>query len=720
MKSETILETRGLEFSYLDGARALVGVDIAIPDGRKVAFIGPNGAGKTTLFLHFNGLMRPDRGQVYFAGQEVRYSHKALLELRKKVGIVFQDPDTQLFSASVRQEISFGPLNLGLPREEVLERVNRAMADTGILDLQDKPTHFLSYGQKKRVTIADILAMQPQVLICDEPTAWLDNKHAEQIMGLLSASNRGGTTVIISTHDVDLAYSWADYIFVMKDGGVIGEGAPGDVFGNSRLLAEAELEQPWLIDVCEGLAGQGWRLPVQPRCKQELLQALAQQAGTVLCRGSKDAGAWAVPVLMGAAGEQSGAIALGGRDSNDHTDHDGFRVAGETGPAGAGYRLQGGKMLRRGFTTGTCAAAAARAAVLALFGQAPVEVFVRLPGGGEAVLPVAGTDIDGDWARAWVIKDAGDDPDVTDGARIEASVRLRPEGIAIRGGPGVGTVTRPGLAVPPDQPAINPAPLQMIRENVAAVLPPGSGAEVVISVPEGERLARRTMNPRLGIVGGISILGTTGIVEPMSEEAFKQALTPQLDLARAAGQRIVVLTPGRRGASLAGEFGIPPEAAVLTSNFIGFMLEECVHRGLRQVLLWGHVGKLAKVAAGSFQTYNRIADGRAEVVAALAAARGAEAGLVRAILDAPTAEAMVGLLRDAGLEGVWHDLAARASSRATAYARDELQVGAVLFSYAGGPVGWDDSAMQLMQGAGWAITRARFPCERGDGSRAQV
>ena len=705
MKPEAILETRGLEFSYLDGTRALVGINIAIPDGRKVAFIGPNGAGKTTLFLHFNGLTRPDRGQVCFAGREIHYNHKALLELRKKVGIVFQDPDTQLFSASVRQEVSFGPLNLGLPREVVLERVNRAMADTGILDLQDKPTHFLSYGQKKRVAIADILAMQPQVLICDEPTAWLDKKHAGQIMGLLSASNHGGATVIISTHDVDMAYSWSDYIFVMKAGRIIGEGTPGDVFGNSGLLAEAELEQPWLIDICEGLAGQGWRLPAPPRCKQELLQALSLQErqGADLCRGSEDAVAWAAPVLPGAMNGQSGAISPGRRENgmahlhgaNDQAD-------------GAGYRLHGGRMLRRGFTTGTCAAAAARAAVSALLGQTLAEVSVLLPGGDEAVLPVAGTEIDGDWARAWVIKDAGDDPDVTNGARIEASARLQPEEAVIRGGPGVGTVTRPGLAVSPGQPAINPVPLQMIRENVAAALPPGSGAEVVIGVPEGERLARRTMNPRLGIVGGISILGTTGIVEPMSEEAFKQALTPQLDLARAAGQRIVVLTPGRRGASLAGEFGIPPEAAVLTSNFIGFMLEECVRRDLRQVLLWGHVGKLAKVAAGSFQTYNRIADGRAEAVAALAAARGASAGLVRALLDAPTAEGMVGLLRDAGLAGVWHDLAARAGSRATAYARDELQVGAVLFSYAGEPVGWDGTALQLMAEAGWQETRGRF------------
>ena len=379
---------------------------------------------------------------------------------------------------------------------------------------------------------------------------------------------------------------------------------------------------------------------------------------------------------------------------------------------GAGYRLYDGKMLRRGYSTGTCAAAAAKAATLALLGQAPLEVTVRLPGEGdaEAVLPVAGVELEGGCpapgtARAWVIKDAGDDPDITDGARIEATVRLQPGEIVIRGGRGVGVVTKPGLAVPPGQPAINPGPLQMIRDSVSGVLSSGNGAEVVIAVPDGEQLARRTMNPRLGIVGGISILGTTGIVEPMSEEAFKQALVPQLEIARAAGQQTLLLTPGRRGVSLAGGFGVPQEAVILISNFVGFMLDECVRCGFRQVVLWGHVGKLAKVAAGSFQTYNRIADGRAEAVAALAAARGAGSELVRAILDAPTAEAMVGLLQEAGLDQVWHDLALRASSRAEAYAREDLRVGTVMFSYSGEAVGWDEQAVSLMREAGWTLKR---------------
>lgn len=266
-----VLETKGLRFSYVDGTQALDNINLSIPAGKKVAFLGPNGAGKTTLFLHFNGLIRPDRGKVYFAGQEVCYHRTALLELRKKVGIVFQDPDTQLFSSSVREEISFGPLNLGLSREDVLGRVNWAMEETGIIDLRDRPTHFLSYGQKKRVAIADILAMQPQVLICDEPTAWLDSRHAAQVMELFCTINNRGVTVIISTHDVDLAYSWADYIFVMKTGMVIGEGMPEQIFEDSRLLEAAELERPWLLDLYEELKGRGLVSAGRyPKTKQEL------------------------------------------------------------------------------------------------------------------------------------------------------------------------------------------------------------------------------------------------------------------------------------------------------------------------------------------------------------------------------------------------------------------------------------------------------------------
>lgn len=282
MSVEPIIEAKGLAFSYVDGTQALVDVNLSIPRGKKVTFLGPNGSGKTTLFLHFNGLMKPDRGKVYIDGREITYKHANLLEVRKKVGIIFQDPETQLFSSSVRQEISFGPINLGLSRPEVEARVDQAMADTGISDLKDKPTHFLSYGQKKRVSIADILAMQPTVLICDEPTAWLDKKHTGQIIRLLNKINDQGVTIIMSTHDVDLAYCWSDYIFVMKKGLIIGEGSPERIFYDLELLADAELERPWLLDIYDDLSSKGIiNCDRLPKSKDELLlnMCLGEGAG---------------------------------------------------------------------------------------------------------------------------------------------------------------------------------------------------------------------------------------------------------------------------------------------------------------------------------------------------------------------------------------------------------------------------------------------------------
>lgn len=277
MLDEFILEASHVEFEYQDGTKAIRDLSLSVEKGRKVAFLGSNGAGKTTLFLHFNGILRPSRGQVRFAGRDVRYDHASLVELRKNVGIVFQDPDTQLFSASVLQEVSFGPFNMGLPEDQVRQCVDGAMAATEITDLRGRPTHFLSYGQKKRVSIADILAMDPQVIIFDEPTACLDPRLALRVMDLLDGLSRGGKTVILSTHDVDLAYSWADYVFVMKNGEVAGEGQPESIFQDEELLEQADLKKPWLLEVYDELKKKGWLLngaPV-PRTKDQLFEQVS-------------------------------------------------------------------------------------------------------------------------------------------------------------------------------------------------------------------------------------------------------------------------------------------------------------------------------------------------------------------------------------------------------------------------------------------------------------
>lgn len=277
--TEKILEVEDLYFKYEDGTEALRGITLAIERGKKTILLGANGAGKSTLFLHFNGVYRPERGVVRFQGEPVKYKNAFLKKLRKNVGIVFQDPDTQLFSANVFQEISFGPLNLGLSQEEARQRVEQAMAETGITHLRDRPTHLLSYGEKKRVAIADILAMQPEVIIFDEPTAWLDPASHRQVVALLEDINRQGKTLVLSTHDVDLAYSWADYIIVLKEGRVVGEGTPEIIFRNDTLLETAGLAKPWLVEVYDQLLHKGWIRETEqlPRSKEELFHVLGHR-----------------------------------------------------------------------------------------------------------------------------------------------------------------------------------------------------------------------------------------------------------------------------------------------------------------------------------------------------------------------------------------------------------------------------------------------------------
>lgn len=363
------------------------------------------------------------------------------------------------------------------------------------------------------------------------------------------------------------------------------------------------------------------------------------------------------------------------------------------------------KKLRTGITTGTCAAAAAQAAVLAGLGRPPAAVAVVLPDGRSLPVAVAAAVATAAGGEASVIKDAGDDPDITDGATITAAVELTPEpDIVIRAGPGVGTVTKPGLAMAVGQPAVNPVPRRMIEQAVRGALPAGQGAVVTISIPGGEKLAGRTLNPALGITGGLSIIGTTGIVEPMSEEAFKNSLTPQIKVVKALGYDAIVFVPGRIGQdSAVGRYGLPADRVVQTSNFIGHMLESAASLGMRRVLLFGHLGKIVKVAAGVFHTHNRMADARLETIAAYAAAEGAPAGAVREILACATTEAAMTVIARYALERVYRVLTERASARAERYCFGDLEVGTVIVTLAGDILGMDERAKEIGGSMGWNI-----------------
>ncbi|WP_404803813.1 energy-coupling factor ABC transporter ATP-binding protein [Lysinibacillus sp. S1] len=267
-----------LSYAYADGTKALSDITLDIPKGKKIAILGHNGAGKSTLFQHLNGILKPTAGTIVFEGNDLEYSRKALKALRQKVGIVFQNADHQLFSGTVKQDIAFGPLNLGWSTEKTEEKIAWAVAQTEVKDLLDKPIHFLSVGQKKRVAMAGVLAMEPSVLLLDEPTAGLDNYYATQVLQYLAKLDDGERTILLATHDIPLAYEWADLIIVMEAGKIIYNGDPITLFYEDELLHRAHLERPWIFEMV--IALQKKKLLQEniniPRSKQELQQLIEQ------------------------------------------------------------------------------------------------------------------------------------------------------------------------------------------------------------------------------------------------------------------------------------------------------------------------------------------------------------------------------------------------------------------------------------------------------------
>ena len=249
------IEVRDLTYTYADGTKALDGISFSAEAGKVTGILGSNGAGKSTLFLNLNGVLTPQGGQVLLDGQPVSYARRDLPELRRKVGVVFQDPDDQLFSADVYRDVSFGAVNLGLPEEEVRRRVEDAMERTGITALRDKPTHALSYGQKKRVAIAGVLVMEPSVMILDEPTAGLDPQGVSDIMGLLSEiREKLGITIILATHDMDIIPLYCDHVYLLSGGRMAADGTPEEVFRQPELLRQNHLRLPRIAHLMEILS----------------------------------------------------------------------------------------------------------------------------------------------------------------------------------------------------------------------------------------------------------------------------------------------------------------------------------------------------------------------------------------------------------------------------------------------------------------------------------
>lgn len=355
------------------------------------------------------------------------------------------------------------------------------------------------------------------------------------------------------------------------------------------------------------------------------------------------------------------------------------------------------KILQGGYTTGASAAAGVKAALIYFSrGEIVRKVEIIALDGTILKIPIAKIERVGEKISVEVVKNSGDDPDITNGTSIITTTKkICGDKIIFRAGLGVGKITKPGLQLPVGEPAINPGPRQLIK-NVAAEFGV-AGLEVEISIPAGVELAKKTLNPILGVEGGISVIGSTGVLRPMSEDAFKNSLVPQIDVAKAAGFDSLIFVPGKIGETIAGKIGLPSAAIIQTSNFIGFMLDAAAEKNISQIILCGHIGKLVKVAAGIFHTHNRIADGRLETLAAYSAAEGLNSGAVRKILSSATTEEATKIIAENNLERVYKKIAEHASFRAKRFTFEKIEVGTILVDYSGQILGVDDSAKKICE-----------------------
>ncbi|WP_312640848.1 cobalt-precorrin-5B (C(1))-methyltransferase CbiD [Hydrogenoanaerobacterium sp.] len=367
------------------------------------------------------------------------------------------------------------------------------------------------------------------------------------------------------------------------------------------------------------------------------------------------------------------------------------------------YRYVDNKKLRFGYTTGSCAAAAAKAATLMLLsGQEVSHINLLTPKGFSLALDVQNPSWGEDFAMCAIRKDSGDDPDITNGILVYAKVSYAVKGVTIDGGVGVGRVTRAGLECPVGTAAINQVPRRMIEEAVLESCEEcgyRGGIVVEVSIPDGVEIAKKTYNPRLGITGGISVLGTSGIVEPMSEQALVDSIKVEMNMLKASGARYIAVTPGNYGEVYAqNTLHLNLHDAVKCSNFVGDVLDYAVQLKFQGVLLVGHLGKFVKLAGGVFNTHSRYADCRMEILAAHSALAGAQRPLLEQIMGCITTDEAIELIEAAQLkEKVMQSILQKIDDHIKARTYGELEIGAVVFSNRYGTLGMTPDAPKLMR-----------------------
>ena len=654
MNENFLCSTKELAIGY-GKAPLLSGIALGVQPGQILTLIGPNGAGKSTLLRTLAGQLAPMGGEVVLEGKSLA-DYTSTQRAQK---LALMAPHSRRMELTTCFDfVSAGRYpytgRLGILSAEDKRQVNKALELVGAAHLAGRDFNCISDGQRQRILLARALCQQPEVVLLDEPTSFLDIKGKIELLTILKElAHTKKLAVILSLHELELAEKIADTVVCVSPSGVSGVLTPKEAFTpeNIRTLYSLTEEQyAALFGAPEPEAPK----TEQPESKEE--KAAAEK------------------------------------------------------PQFEHYVRSGQKLLRCGYTTGTCAAlGAAGAARLLLTGHEPETVALRTPKGIVVeVAPIYCRRTDTGAACA-IRKDGGDDVDVTTGLPVIATVVLEPDvlGVRIFGGEGVGRVTKPGLDQPVGEAAINHVPRQMITEALEREAENAAytgGFAVTISVEGGAETAKRTFNPHIGVEGGLSILGTSGIVEPMSQQAILDTIQLEMNQAalraqKANGPRRLVLAPGNYGldylASALPEFERFP--VVKTSNFIGDTLDMAATAKFEQVLLVGHVGKLVKLGAGVMNTHSHTADGRAEVFCAHAALCGASREVCAALMDAATTDACLDILDGAGLRApVLESILAAIQMHLDRRAGGAFRVGAVLFSNQHGPLGETKTAKELM------------------------
>ena len=642
MNEKALCTARELAIGY--GKTPLLSdICLGVQPGQILTLIGPNGAGKSTLLKTLAGQLAPMGGTVLLEGRNLA-DYTGTQRAQK---LALMAPHSRRMELTTCFDfVSAGRYpytgRLGILSAEDRQQVHRALELVGAAHLADQDFNRISDGQRQRILLARALCQQPEVILLDEPTSFLDIKGKIELLTILKElAHTGQLAVILSLHELELAEKIADTVVCVSPGGVSGVLTPEQAF------------QPENIRTLYGLTEQQYT------------------------------------ALFGTP-EPEAEKAPAGKPQFEH------------------YVRSGQKLLRCGYTTGTCAAlGASGAARLLLTGREPETVALRTPKGIVVeVAPIYCRSTDTGAACA-IRKDGGDDVDVTTGLPVIASVVLEPAapGVRIFGGEGVGRVTKPGLDQPVGEAAINHVPRRMITDALHAEAEAAGydgGFDVMISIEGGEEAAKRTFNPHIGVEGGLSVLGTSGIVEPMSQQAVLD--TVQLEIHQAAlreqSPKRLILAPGNYGLDYLAQ-NLPEYSSipvVKCSNFMGDALDMAAAEQFAEVLLVGHIGKLVKLAGGIMNTHSRMADCRTELFCAHAALCGASQATCRALMDAATTDACLDILDAENLrEPVLESLLQAIQLHLDRRVAGAFRVGAVLFSNQAGPLGQTETAAQLLQ-----------------------